>query len=219
MTGFNTRLLLLICLALCVSACASVPREAVELSNTVGRDLEEVHRSHRALANLFFDMVEEDVNTFIDDVYAPAYIQHFATGFNLGAKVKGIVEQAPDNLLPVMTRFVEIAVRDIEAKRSEMLGPIRAQRQVVVEQIDASHRQVQAAQAIIAGHLASVREVHDAQNEAVAKAGLKDVRESMAKKTAAISTRLKGLIEDGKKAHGDIDKIEEVLQKIKATVD
>ena len=57
---------LLIAGAAGLGACDLVPQEAVELSNTVGRDLEEVHRAHRALAELHFQRIEDDINNFID---------------------------------------------------------------------------------------------------------------------------------------------------------
>ncbi|WDP86961.1 MAG: hypothetical protein HUN05_19035 [Desulfobacter sp.] len=54
--------------ALILSSCASVPKASIELANTVGRDLEEVHRAHRALASLLFDIMEKDINKFIDEI-------------------------------------------------------------------------------------------------------------------------------------------------------
>lgn len=200
---------------LLVTACAKVPRETVDLSTTVGRDLEEVHRAHRAIADRYFDLIENDVNRFIDEVYGPAYVTAFAKDFKLDQKVSTIVAQAPQNLLPVMTRFVDTAISVIEDKRAEVLGPLRQQRRSVITQIDDAHRQIQAAQALVTGHLASVRRVHDMQNEMLKTAGLDGMRERIDEKTAAISDRVEGLIKEGEKADGKIDKIEDVLVKIK----
>ncbi len=201
-----------------MAGCADVPKESVELSNTVGRDLEEVHRAHRAIAGRYFDLIEKDINRFVDRVYGPAYVTNFAKEFKLDKKVTGIVANAPQNLLPVMTRFVETAVGVIEEKRAELLDPLRKQRTSVITQIDDAHRQIQAAQAIVTGHLASIHRVHEAQNEMFKAAGLDGMREKIAKSTAKVSDRISGLIEKGEKAEGAMDKIEDVFKKIKDSI-
>lgn len=204
--------------ALTMSACATIPKETIELSNTVGRDLEEVHRSHRALASLLFDIMEKDVNKFINEIYAPAYIKKFATEYKLDDKVKGIVATAPNNLLPVLVRFVEKSNETIENKRAELLNQIKAQSNQVINDIDTSYRQLQAAQALIAGHLASVMKVHDAQNEMLKNVGLEGMREKLAENTEKVSNRISSLINEAEKAEGKMDKVEEVLLKIKESI-
>ncbi len=217
-TGRQKMILAVFGFVFILGGCATIPKETIELSNTVGRDLEEVHRSHRALAMLLFDMMEKDVNTFINEVYAPAYIKKFATEFRLDDKVRGIVANAPNNLLPVLVRFVEKSNATIEDKRTELLSQITAQRTQVINDIDASHRQLQAAQALIAAHLASVMKVHDAQSEAFEKAGLDGMREKLAENTGKVSHRIGELINEAKKADGKMDQVEKVLLKIKETI-
>ncbi|MEK7477732.1 MAG: hypothetical protein AAB152_19100 [Candidatus Coatesbacteria bacterium] len=58
-------------LILLSAGCASTPKESVELSATIGRDLEAVHTSHRELAKLLYARMKQDVNTFVDTKYAP----------------------------------------------------------------------------------------------------------------------------------------------------
>jgi hypothetical protein len=60
---------------LVIGGCAMVPKESVELSTTVGRDIASVHEAHRNLANALFGRMKQDVNRFVDDVYAPFQIQ------------------------------------------------------------------------------------------------------------------------------------------------
>ena len=204
---------------LTMSACATIPKETIELSNTVGRDLEEVQRSHRAFATLLFDIMEKDVNKFINEIYAPAYIKKFATEYKLDDKVKGIVAAAPNNLLPVLVRFVEKSNETIENKRAELLNQIKAQRNQVINDIDTSYRQLQAAQALIAGHLASVMKIHDARNEVLKNVGLEGMREKLAENTEKVSNRISSLINEAEKAEGKMDKVEEALLKIKETID
>jgi hypothetical protein len=67
--------LIVISIALIMTGCAQVPKQAVELSATVGRDLVEMKHSHTALVKLYYDGLINDVNQFIDDVYLPYQIQ------------------------------------------------------------------------------------------------------------------------------------------------
>jgi hypothetical protein len=61
--------------------------------------------------------------------------------------------------LDVMGVFVEEVVADIEDFRSSLLKPVRAQRVEVQTAIETAYRRIQDAQAIVTGHLASVRRV------------------------------------------------------------
>ena len=198
-----------------LTACAQVPPEAVELSDTVGRDLEEVHRSHRAIAGRYFDLMENDLNRFIDEIYGPAYVSSFAKDFRLDKKVAGVVATAPKHLLPLMIRFVETTVSVIETKRSELLLPLKQQRREVIGQIDDAYRQIQAAHATVTAHLASILKVPQAQNEMLKKVGLGGMREKIAMKTSAISERIASLVKEGQKVKGKMDELDGVFRKIK----
>ena len=222
---FAAKPLFVVAIILGLTACDMVPKEAVELSNTVGRDLEEVHRAHRALAVLHFGRIEEDANSFIDETYRPAFIKKFAEEFRLNQQVTTILANDPEKLLPVLTRFVETATVRVEAKREQLLKPIQDQRGQVVEEIDAAHRQIQAAQAVVTGHLASVRKVREVQNEILAKVGLGEFRQKVATRTAEISNKVADFVEKGEaieaKGEGFARKIGEIdgaIDKLKSEI-
>ena len=217
---FNASLTaLLLSGTLLVVACDVVPKEAVELSATVGRDLEEVHQAHLALAGLHFQVSKDSVNKFVDDVYRPAFIKQFAIEFELVDKVKRAIDEAPDEILPGLALFVKIAQERVEKKRAELLAPIVKQEEIVVSEINNAHKQLQAAQAIVTGHLASVRKVRDVQNELLAEIGLEGLREKIAMTTADVSTKVSDLVAKGEEIDGNIDdatkKIAEMDEKFK----
>ncbi len=213
------QILIPICALFMMTACDTVPPEAVELSNTVGNDLEEVHRAHRSLAELHFDNIEAEINEFIDQTYRPAYIRTFAAEFKLNDRVAQILEQDPDKLLPVLSRFVEISVERIESKRAELLNPILEQRREVLSDINLAHRQIQSAQAIVTGHLASVRRVREVQNEILADVGLGDVRERITVTTAKISNKVAEFVETGNEIDVRIDDAAEKIQALDEKID
>lgn len=57
-------------------SCASIPKETVTLSKTIGSDLQILHDSHRNMVQLYYNGIKLNINTFIDDVYAPFIIHH-----------------------------------------------------------------------------------------------------------------------------------------------
>src|SRR5436305_300220 len=57
-----------------LSGCAQIPKESIQLSATVGRDVAEIERSHRALVRIHYDGLERSINRFVDEVYAPYQI-------------------------------------------------------------------------------------------------------------------------------------------------
>jgi hypothetical protein len=60
--------------ALLLSGCAQVPKESVELSATLGRDLQEVQQSHRRSVDLLFERDVERITNYIENVATPAFI-------------------------------------------------------------------------------------------------------------------------------------------------
>lgn len=205
---------------LVLAGCQSVPGESVELANTVGRDLEEIHRSHLALAELHFNQQIDRANQFINETYRPAYIEEFAREFRLGERVELIVEQDAEILLPVLTRFVKVANDRIEAKRARLVDPIRTQRDAVIVEINTAYRQVQSAQAVVTGHLASIRDVREMQNEMLAGIGLEGLPGRIATTTARVSEGVSAVVAEGErldqKAGDAAEKIRELDRSIES---
>lgn len=205
---------------LTLAGCQSVPGESVELANTVGRDLEEIHRSHLSLAELHFNQQIDRANQFINETYRPAYIEEFSREFRLAERVELLIDQDAEKLLPVLTRFVKVANERIEAKRTRLVDPIRVQRDAVLLEINTAYRQVQSAQAVVTGHLASIRDVREMQNEMLAGIGLEGLPGRVAAKTARVSEGVSAMIAKGErldqKADDAVEKIRKLEQSFEA---
>ena len=169
-----------------LSACAQVPKESVELSTTVGRDIAEMHRSHKALAIIIYDRIKKDVNRFVDDVYTPYQIGNLLRSdyddFKSGSEdslftvMHKAVRQPDDNqaqkdTLPYMHTFLEIVREEIESFRKDLLDPVIQQEKELLSAIDRSYNQIHYANSIVTGHLASIVKVHDAQDEVLKEFG------------------------------------------------
>jgi hypothetical protein len=213
------RFTLLVGLLLSSFACAQVPRESVELSVTVGRDLAEVHRAHRELAVRYFDQIKGDIDAFVDEVYRPYTIENSMRQFGLIDRV--VAAQAPGakvDALSVMALYVAMVSEEIEAYRQELLDPIEAYEREVLTGIDDAYQKLQNANAIVTGHLASIRKVHDAQEELLEKAGMENLRGRFVEETVYLSERVADLVEKGRKADEKAGELEETIRRLKELV-
>jgi len=196
-----------------LGACASTPRQTVELSATVGRDLEAVHVAHVALARRYFDRMEADVNSFVDESYRPYSIERNMKDFGL---VEKIAHPPPSvDALDVMGVFVDRITQDIEGYRGQLLRPIHVQREKVLASLEQAYRQIQDGQSIITGHLASIVAVQDAQDQALAKAGLEGLREKLVDSTAKASDEIADLTRKGEFVRGKGDDLGKRIDRLK----
>ena len=63
-----------------LAACASVPPEAVELSQVAGRRVADAQASHEALAAAYFDLSRQRIEDFIDQRWTPRFLANFVAG-------------------------------------------------------------------------------------------------------------------------------------------
>jgi hypothetical protein len=175
------------------AGCASTPKQAVELSVTVGRDIESVHSAHVALAGKYFDRMESDVNRFVDTKYRPYCIEKSMQDFRLVERIKDPSAAEGLDPLDVMQIFVEGITKEIEDYRARTLAPIRAQRKQVMTSLENAYRQIQDGQSIVTGHLASILKVQDAQDAVLSEMNLAGLRAKTVDAIAAASDRIEDL--------------------------
>lgn len=192
--------------------CSSVPRESVELSATVGRDLIEIHRAHNQLVKQYFSQMTHDINRFIDEVYRPYLVKNTITKLDLFNRLQNPKPGDPDQL-DFLDAVVKKMIKQIESYRQELLAPVLEQEAKVIRGIDDSYIRVQNANAIVTGHLASVVKVHDAQNEVLAKLGVEGLREDFVNKTVALSDGIAKVVDKARDGEKDLDKLKESLEK------
>ena len=196
-------------------ACASTPKQAVQLSVTVGRDVEAVHAAHVALVKRYFDRMEADVNAFVDGTYRPYMIGETMRKFQLVEKIRDPSKAGGLDALDVMQAYVTSLTKAIEAYREELLQPIRSQRAMVLESLEKAYRQIQDANAIVTGHLASIVAVQDAQDEVLKQAGLAGLREKIVDSTAKASDEIAELTRKGTLARDRTQEIEKAAKDLK----
>jgi hypothetical protein len=220
--------------ALLLGACAQVPKESVELSTTVGRDVAVAHESHRKLAQTLYSRMKRDVNRFVDDVYAPYQIQFVldrqrqrqAAGNpnNLFSALEAAGQrprdaQAQKDAIAVMQAIVEAIREDVEEYRKIRLAPILKQEDEVIASIDRVYEQIKRGNATVTAHLASVVKVHEAQDELLSKANLEGLREKVGVSLSNASERLAEFVGKAKAVEGSVDAAKVKVDKMTAELD
>lgn len=221
-------------ISLLATACALLPKEAVELSTTVGRDTAIVHQSHRQLALTLFSRMKQDINRFVDDVYAPFQIQFALAkqkerqaagdGNNVFTVMETAVSQpqnaqAQKDVLLVMQAIVEAVREDIEDYRRLRLQPIVTQETQVLADIERVYDQIERGIATVTAHLASVAKVHEAQDEVLQAVDLAGFREKLGVTLSDTSMRIADFVAGAEKVEGKIDDVSETINDLTAKLD
>ena len=203
--------------------CAQVPKESVELSATVGRDLAEIRKSHIALIDIYYGGLIANINRFIDDVYLPYQIQQTLSDDLIKSDMLSTIEaasrtdtsgQAQKDALQKLQDFHLIIHEDVENYRKLQLKPVQDQYQTVLTNVNQSYEQIHYANSIVTGHLASVVKVHDTQSELLEKLDLGNFNTNISKKIADRSDKISELIIKAKTSDEKLQKIISTFEEL-----
>ena len=183
-------------------SCANVPKEVVELSYTVGQDLNAVHLSYRQLIQTHFDGLRKQATGFLDNKWTPIYIKKF---IKKGKLVERVNNPDPNIVLLGVRLWAEVAVKEIEKKKKELIDPINKNEEELLNSIDEAFAQLISANAAITAHLNSIRKVKEVQDEALQALKLKDLRDKINNELIFASDKANEAIEKVKKVEGIVD--------------
>lgn len=240
MSSFRVRAFRVMLLSVSVglfAGCAQVPKESVELSSTVGRDITVAHQSHRELAKVLFTRLRADVDRFVDKVYAPYQIRaalandaamsksgkpeerraSLLLGINK-AYAPGALDADLTNVVKGMGYFVEAIRGDVEQMRQELHAPIDQQEADVIGAIDRNYAQLVYANSIVTGYLGSVVKVRDAQSDALNAIGVDPtLPEQIGRKLAAASEKVDKLVQKAEKVDATAATIKQDIADLKTS--
>lgn len=224
-------------LLLTLTACAQVPREAVDLSATIGRDVAELQRAHRETALLLFQRMRDDIDRFVDDVYAPYQINAvMARQFELAnsqdpaerrqslllavqaAFQPGADTQLQQNVLRAFELMVQRVRNDVEGLRSELHASIDSQQSDLLSRIDRSYSQIHYANSIVTGHLSSIVAVNEAQNEVLDAIGLNGLTDKIATSISNMSDSVAGIVSRAQSVENGVDTALDFANQLKGAI-
>jgi len=208
--------ILLIAITFFLTGCAQVPKESVELSATVGRDLAKIKESHINFVDLYYTNLMNDINSFIDNVYLPYQVQRTLADDLWRNQMLSAIESASRSDLSGSSQieafekieaFLLIIQEEVEAYRKLKLKPVKEQYASVMSDINASYDQVHYANAIVTGHLASVVKVHNAQDELLEKTDLRGLRIDVGKGLGSLSDSIEELVQKAESGEEDLNSV------------
>ena len=184
------------------------------------------------MAEMQFDKMKADINTFVDDVYAP-FIINFALKDEMKrykqkkSSIYGSIEAAGKSesdqdikiVVEEMFDLQKYANKKIEAMRSDLLGPILAQEAEVLENIKRSYDNVTYGNAAVTNYLVSVQKMKQTQGRALERVGLKNVADNFNTYLTKTSTIVSDVVQQGLRidmndasAEKDINALSELIK-------
>ena len=224
MQGLPPRFIVrLIFVAACCSfifGCAQVPPQSVELSATLGRDLQELQRSHRKAIDLLHDRDIERINRYVEQIVIPTYIKIVLASLGprlsqdlMRATAPQATQEEKDRAFDEMRKTVLGITSRIEKQRQELIGPVEDSRKAKLQELDMAYAQMQQANAVVTAHLASVMKVNSVQDELMVKAGLKDFRQKVGEAALDSDKQVEKALNTSKDVEDAITKVKAVFEK------
>jgi vacuolar-type H+-ATPase subunit H len=211
------------------NSCISVPKETVQLSSVIGTDLKVLENSHTTMVGLFYNEIMNNMNGFIEDVYAPFIINYVLkkeldSYHNSQPSIFEAIEDAAtkggkantEKAYNDMSDFLKAARTQIEKKRNELLVPIQKQRDSIIFNIKISYGNTILASSSVTSYLQSISSLKESQNEVLSVIGLKGKTEELTNTLLKMSDVTKSLLTKGK----EIDiKSDDAYNKMKTLTD
>ena len=215
-----------------IISCISIPKEAVTLSQTLGSDLKVLQNSHKNLVHLYYGKIKTDIDSFIEQVYAP-YIIHYTLKTDLSnykscneslfGAIKLAVEKDGEkeakDAMQFMLEFQDAIRADIEKERKELLDPIVKQESELISAINQSYNQIINANSTITEYLVSVRKIKDTQEKVLSLAGIEDLDTLITNSLVKVSEEVNSAVKIGKKidikSYNALEQLNKVKNQIK----
>ena len=160
-------------LALGMSACASIPAQAPELSNELGSRLQALESAHLALLHHYMDERRARVNEFVNHEWTPTFTREFFSDPEMQAAWNQVVQSGSEEdrsgyLLNVAPALME----EISTKRNEMLLPIYKIERELEQRLREDYSQAKAINTALTSFLSSATEVEKTRRDYLSRAGV-----------------------------------------------
>lgn len=121
----------LVALTIVAGACASIPKESVELNMEIGKGIAESRRSYTGVLNAYFASKKQQVDQWIENEYLPAYLA------NIQAALKA--DGQSEILTPLQMKD---ALRDVMVERDQKHADLENTRVFLLTRSDHHYAQL-----------------------------------------------------------------------------
>jgi hypothetical protein len=197
---------------LVVGCAANVPKEVVELSYKMEKDLMELESTYVLLVKQHFTLLRSQREGYLKNEWAPRYIKSWVTDGQLIEMSNGSVfyDEESDEFIPITTPkpaeqlrgvflWADAAVADIDDKRAKLLNPLIDAEQKLLADIQKGFSLIRLSNQTISAHLNSIREVQDVQNNILEQHGWSELRDNINTKLGELSDQAQSGLEDIRK--------------------
>jgi len=197
MTPFKTTVFLMVIIILVNGCGGRVPREVLDLSNTVGDDLKALHLSYRQLIIVHFDSLRQQIDSFIETRWIPVFIKDFIQRGNLAQMVQA---PEPAQREAEVTGWFLAAMDAVNQKRNQLIKPLDEEEKKLLEMVDSSFNLLDQANAKIHSHLESLAKLNEPGEGALNIHDLKGLREKINLGLSAAAEKTQGITGEPGKA-------------------
>lgn len=216
---------IMVIFAFVITGCtAMVPKEVVELSYQMEKDLVQLQSTYIALVKQHVTLLKKQREDYLNNEWAPRLIESWIADGQLIEMASGdvIYDEDRDEFIAVtdlnrqqqlrgIVLWANVAVEEIEAKRKELITPLEESEKKLIADINSSFALIVLGNQTISAHLNSIREVQDVQNELLKRAEWDGLRNSVSQKLSDLSTEadngLKEIRKLDKKANEQMEKL------------
>ncbi|MFA0412746.1 hypothetical protein AB4520_02915 [Vibrio renipiscarius] len=218
----------LITLTMCtlLSACAAtVPKEVVELSYQMEKDMSQVEEAYVTLVRQHVSMLKKQREDYLYREWVPVMLEDWIQTGQLIEMAQGTVVYdesmggfktvtQPDRLsqLSSITEWALAASEEIEAKKRELIQPLEKAEQKLIADIHLSFNLLIQGNQTITAHLNSIREVQDVQNKLLERAGWDGLRDNINQQLSELSEQAVTGLDEVRKLDSKTQKQLEKLQ-------
>lgn len=187
------KILSIIIIALILAACGTVPKEVVELSYIIGKDLHSLYESYDSLIHQYFENLRSQRLAYLDDIWYPRFLENWRDDGELVGIAKGeriwsesdstlisiSAESDPKESLKTLNDWVLYALYAYEIKENDLIESLNEKESALRSDVKQAFDQIIIANAVITAHLNSLRKVQEVNNEALNALGIKDLRDKI----------------------------------------
>jgi hypothetical protein len=116
-----------------LTSCASVPEETVQLSEAVGKDIQQLYTGYRATVRLSFEQMRQNGLAIIDKLWTPKYLEVLISEgvLDVCAEIEKTAEKTD-----CIEYWAQGAINDIDEKRKGFLQDIDVKEAELLATID-----------------------------------------------------------------------------------
>lgn len=159
----TNRISAVLVIALLMGSCASIPKEAPELSQEIGQRLGAMQETHLAMVNKYFELKRAEVNQIFEEEWIPAYTESFFSQDQVANYWdKLVADDDRKERLQFLTQLGPRMLEEIRKKRAEFMEPLDNLEQQVEDSLRSEYRQILSANNTLTSFLTNSSQV--AQN-------------------------------------------------------